>query len=300
MLTKVNLIIALISIVSVSSILAQHDAPVADLYREVTRRGSDFVDADLTRVFETMAARKQIKTLTKGEKVHRLRQSGEWTRVRTISGAVGFVKTQDLSDRWIFVSKNRHMLYVYEGLEQIMKLPIDLAVYYIGDKTRRGSYSRPEDWRTPEGMFYVTWKRNTSIFHKALVLSYPGPSHASHGLREGLISRDGFARIVKANHMIESPPMNTVLGGWIEIHGNGVDGRANWTRGCIALENSDIDALWPYVSEGISVLVGKYTRDQSQKRPYVIAHRLPAGTPIRRGSSPTGSILTLEAGSGTK
>jgi murein L,D-transpeptidase YafK len=300
MLTKINLIVVLISVASLSPIFAQHDAPVADLYRKVTRRGSDFVNVDETPVFETMAAIKQLRTLTRGEKVHRLRQSGEWTRVRTISGSVGFVRTKDLSDRWIFVSKNRHMLYVYEGLDQIMKLPIDLSVYYIGDKTRRGSYSRPEDWRTPEGMFYVTWKRNTSNFHKALVLSYPGPSHASRGLREGLISRDGFARIVKANHMLESPPMNTVLGGWIEIHGNGVDGRANWTRGCIALVNNDIDILWPYVSEGISVLVGKYSRDHSQRKPYMIAHRLPAGTPVKRGSSPTSGIMTPEAGTGTK
>ncbi len=298
--TKLAATAVLIVVAFSCPLYAQYDAPVADLYRQITRRGSDFVEVDSAAVFKTMAARKQVTLLTKGERVHRLRQSGEWTRIRTIKGSVGFVRTENLSDRWIFVSKNQHMLYLYGGLELILKLPIDLAVYYIGDKKQRGSYRHPEDWRTPEGMFYVTWKRNISTFHRALVLSYPGPTHASRGLRGGLISRNVFARIVKANHMLESPPMNTILGGWIEIHGNGVNGRANWTRGCVALENDDIDLLWPYVSEATPVLIGSYSRDKSQREPYLITHRLPAGTPLQPGASPAGKSGSHEARTGTK
>jgi len=289
-----------ITVAMLCPLYAQYDAPVADLYRKITRAGSDYVEAEKAVVYETKAARKQVTLLIKGERVHRLRQAGDWTRIRTIRGAVGFVRTEDLSDRWIFISKNQHMLYLYSGLELILKLPIDLPVYYIGDKKQRGSYRNPEDWRTPEGLFYVTWKRNTSVFHKALVLSYPDPIHASRGLREGLISRNGFARIIKANHMLESPPMNTILGGWIEIHGNGVDGRANWTRGCVALENDDIDILWPYVSEATPVLIGSYSRDKSQREPYMIAHRLPAGTPLQPGAVPAGSSSLHEPRTGTK
>ncbi|MFV1979815.1 MAG: L,D-transpeptidase family protein [Rhodothermia bacterium] len=299
-LTKLATTAFVTAVAFLCPLYAQYDAPVADLYRQITRRGSDFVEVDKAAVFETMAARKQVTLLTRGERVHRLRQSGEWTRIRTIKGSVGFVRTEDLSDRWIFISKNQHMLYLYSGLELILKLPIDLPVYYMGDKQRRGSYRNPQDWRTPEGIFYVTWKRSTSAFYKALVLSYPGPSHASRGLRGGLISRDGFSRIVKANHMLESPPMNTILGGWIEIHGNGVNGRANWTRGCVALENDDIDLLWPHVSEATPVLIGSYSRDKSQREPYMIAHRLPAGTPLQPGASPTGNSGSHEARTGTK
>lgn len=279
---------------------AQYDAPVADLYSEITRRGTDFVESDEAVVYESMATREVVTILKKGERVHRLRQTRGWTRVRTRRGAVGFVRTRDLSDRWIFVSKNRHMMYLYEGLDLIMKLPIDLSIYYIGDKSRRGSYRNPEDWRTPEGIFYVTWKRNLSSFYKALVLSYPAPAHASRGLREGTISRDNFARIVKANQILETPPMNTMLGGWIEIHGHGIDGRANWTRGCVALENDDIDILWPFVSEGTPVLVGKYTRDRTRRDPQLIAHRLPTGTPLQPGSTPPGTDISAPAPVGTK
>jgi murein L,D-transpeptidase YafK len=194
------------------------------------------------------------------------------------------------------------MMYVYEGLDLLAKVPIDLSVYYVGDKSRRGSYRNPEDWKTPEGMFYVTWKRNTSSFYKALVLSYPGPGHASRGLRQGTISQENFARIVKANQILETPPMNTLLGGWIEIHGNGIDGRANWTRGCVALENDDIDLIWPLVEEGTPVLIGEYTRGHSRSDPQIIAHRLPAGKPLRPGTAPIGITISA-AGSvspGTK
>jgi murein L,D-transpeptidase YafK len=184
------------------------------------------------------------------------------------------------------------MLYVYRGMELVDRVPVDLAINYKGDKVRRGSYRNPEDWRTPEGLFYVTWKRNSSRFYKALVLSYPGPSHATRGLEQNLISRDGYARIVKANQMLESPPMNTLLGGWIEIHGHGIDGRANWTQGCIALENDDIDRLWKYVSEGTAVYVSSYTRDHARTEPILIAHLLPAGKKKPPVIKPARSVYT--------
>ena len=292
-------VLALMATLACSPVFGQYDAPVADLYEKIARRGSDFVEATSTTVYRTMAGDEVVSSLRKGDRVHRLRQSTAWTRIRTIDGKVGYVRTEDLSDRWVFISKNRHMLYVYEGLDLLLKIPVDLAVNYIGDKIRRGSHRNPEDWRTPEGVFYVSWKRNSSIFYKALVLSYPAPQHASRGLREGLISQPTFARIVKANQMLQSPPMNTILGGWIEIHGHGVDGRANWTRGCVALENDDIDLLWKYVSEGTPVLVGSFSRLHAQDEPYVIAHRLPSGTPMRQGTVRSTSV-ELETAVGTK
>jgi len=271
---------------------AQHDPALAEIYRRVSRQGSDHVVADSAVVYSSMRADKKVVVLRRGEPVHRLRQSHKWSRIRTRYGDVGYVRTTDLSDVWIMISKNRHMLYVYRGMELIQELPVDLAVNFKGDKVRRGSYSNPEDWRTPEGLFYVTWKRSSSRFYKALVLSYPGPSHAARGLEENLISRDGFARIVKANQLLETPPMNTLLGGWIEIHGHGIDGRANWTQGCIALENDDIDLLWQHVSEGTAVYVGSYTRDRAQSEPMFIAHRLPAGNRKQPIMKPAGSLTS--------
>lgn len=277
----------------VADATAQHDPSIAEIYRRVTRQGSDHVVSDSAIVYRTMRADEKVATLMKGEPVHRLRQSHKWTRVRTRLGDVGYMRTTDLSDTWILVSKNRHMLYVYRGTNLIDQLPVDLATNFKGDKIRRGSYQNPEDWRTPEGLFYITWKRSSSRFYKALVLSYPGPSHAARGLELDLISREGYARIVKANQMLETPPMNTLLGGWIEIHGHGIDGRANWTLGCIALENRDIDRLWQYVSEGTPVFVGSYTRDRARTEPMLIAHRLPTGKRSAPAIMPAGSVYSV-------
>ena len=282
-------VLALVVSVPASS---QHDPEMAEIYRLVTRQGSDYVVADSAVVYSTMRADQEIVVLPKGEPVHRLRQSHKWTRIRTRLGEVGYVRTTDLSDVWILVSKNRHMLYVYRGMERIDEVPVDLATNFKGDKIRRGSYLNPDDWRTPEGLFYITWKRSSSRFHKALVLSYPGPSHAARGLEQNLISRDGYARIVNANQVLESPPMNTLLGGWIEIHGHGIDGRANWTQGCIALENTDIDRLWRYVSEGTAVYVSPYTRDRARTEPMLIAHLLPAGKRKAPVLKPAGSVYS--------
>lgn len=280
-------------VVAPHPVAAQFDPPIADLYRDITRRGSDYVTAGSAPVYKTTSARDSVGVLLEGDRVHRLRQRGDWTRIRSTRGLVGYVRSDNLSNRWIFVSKNRHMLYVYEGLDFVKKFPVDLAVNYRGDKERRGGYANPEDWKTPEGLFFISWKRTHSRFHRALVMNYPTPSHASRGLRRRTINRDTFARIVKSNQMLQSPPMNTPLGGWIEIHGHGVDGRANWTRGCIALENDDIDALWQYVGEGTPVMVGRYTRDPSRRGPQPIAHRPPAATRMKPPFNP-GPESTLE------
>ena len=48
--------------------------------------------------------------------------------------------------------------------------------------------------------------------------------------------------------------MNTMLGGWIEIHGDGTGAGTNWTQGCIAIENERMDEIWSMVEVGTPVL----------------------------------------------
>jgi L,D-peptidoglycan transpeptidase YkuD (ErfK/YbiS/YcfS/YnhG family) len=49
--------------------------------------------------------------------------------------------------------------------------------------------------------------------------------------------------------------MNTPLGGWIEIHGEGTGASTNWTQGCVAVENRVMNELWTQVSVGTPVLI---------------------------------------------
>jgi L,D-peptidoglycan transpeptidase YkuD (ErfK/YbiS/YcfS/YnhG family) len=49
-------------------------------------------------------------------------------------------------------------------------------------------------------------------------------------------------------------PSRAGVGSLIEIHGDGGQGR-NWTQGCVALTNDDIDSIWPMVKLGTPVTI---------------------------------------------
>lgn len=104
------------------------------------------------------------------------------------------------------------------------------------DKVREG------DHRTPEGDFHVCLRQDQSRFHLFLGVSYPGPEAADRGFKAGLITREDRARILAATARTGTPPWNTRLGGTVGIHGGGSG--ADWTWGCIALDNESIEELW--------------------------------------------------------
>ena len=125
----------------------------------------------------------------------------------------------------------------------------------FADKERRGGLLNPDDWRTPEGVFYVVGKNDQSRYYKALVLNYPTAEDAERGLQDELISEREYERIVKAHREQTMPPMDTPLGGWIEIHGSGTGVGSNWTQGCVALANGDMDVVYRWAVVGTPVLI---------------------------------------------
>jgi len=84
-------------------------------------------------------------------------------------------------------------------------------------------------------------------------LSYPSPKHAERALVAGNISTDDFRKIVQAVNNKNRPPWDTALGGQIFIHGGG--GHDDWTKGCVALFNTDIDELFQIVPVGTPVQI---------------------------------------------
>jgi murein L,D-transpeptidase YafK len=129
--------------------------------------------------------------------------------------------------------------------------------YRDGDKRMIG------DQRTPEGDFYVCSMNHSKRFYKFMGLSYPGEKHAEYGLKSRLISTREYELIRQAIQKREMPLWSTRLGGAIGIHGATPDERvparnilaANWTDGCIALDNADIDELYSVVSIGTPVTI---------------------------------------------
>lgn len=189
------------------------------------------------------------------EPVWVVENGGRWARVRTRDGAHGQVLAAEISNVWLRISKARQTLYVYRGGELVKRLPVDMGYNFFADKEKRGNPNDPDHWRTPEGTFRIVSKNPRSQYHRALVLNYPTEEDAERGLADGLITVGEFRAIVDANRSFSVPPMGTQLGGWIEVHGNGTGQRSNWTQGCVAITDEEIDALWDLVHVGTPVVI---------------------------------------------
>jgi hypothetical protein len=152
-----------------------------------------------------------------------------------------------LSNPILYVQKTERRLLVIDNKVLVRDFPIALGPQPKGDKILRG------DGRTPEGDFFICAKNPSSKFYKGLGLNYPSPKHAEEAYLYGVISRDEYLKIIQANEKRTLPPDTTRLGGDIFIHGGGTD--EDWTLGCVALRNSDIDELFDAIPVGTPVRI---------------------------------------------
>jgi len=145
------------------------------------------------------------------------------------------------------VSKASRKLDLYSDDVVVRSYRIGLGTNPVDDKRVEG------DGCTPEGEFYIFTKNEKSAYYLSLGLSYPNAEDAERGLREQIITRAEYRAIRKAIVQKKAPPQRTRLGGLIYIHGNG--SRTDWTLGCVALENEDMDELFKAVAVGTPVVI---------------------------------------------
>ena len=134
----------------------------------------------------------------------------------------------------IVVDKSARRLEVVSGGSVIAAYPIALGRVPVGAKRELG------DGRTPEGDYVIDFHKRDSAFHRALHISYPAP------------------RDIAAADRLRAVP-----GGSIMIHGLkpglGRIGRfhtlLDWTDGCIAVTNSEIDRLFRAVRDGTPIRI---------------------------------------------
>ena len=132
----------------------------------------------------------------------------------------------------IIIEKSKRTLTLMHGKEALKTYKVTLGAEPVGPKDRQG------DHKTPEGIYSVDGKNPNSVFHLALHLSYPNAADREHARKLGV-----------------SP------GGDVEIHGLGARfgwvGSAHrlhdWTDGCIAVTNEEIDEIYPLVDVGTPV-----------------------------------------------
>ena len=115
------------------------------------------------------------------------------------------------------------------------------------------------DGRTPVGRYFISDKNPGSRFHRFLGISYPNAEDADRGYRAGLLDAGQWADIFLANLRGEAPPSYTSLGGRVGIHGFG--GRpyvpVDWTEGCIAVSDQEIEYIFENAPIGTLVVINE-------------------------------------------
>lgn len=136
------------------------------------------------------------------------------------------------------IYKEKRILELYGDDKLIGSFKIALGGVPIGGKDKEG------DKKTPEGKYYICTRNDKSKYRLFLGLNYPNLEDAKRGLQNGLIEEHTFKEINTEIRGGKRPDWNTPLGGAVGIHGGGNIG--NWTAGCIALSDDDIEIIWKY------------------------------------------------------
>ena len=126
----------------------------------------------------------------------------------------------------------------------------------LGFGASDGHKRREGDGRTPEGRYFVCTKNAASRYHLALGISYPNASDARAAFEHGEIDENTCSGIARAEAEKRRPDWQTPLGGYIMIHGEGAQARAgDWTAGCVALANRQMEKLFALAQPGDEVVI---------------------------------------------
>lgn len=147
----------------------------------------------------------------------------------------------------VVIRRGARRLDLFEGDRLLKSYRAAMGSRAEGDKEREG------DRTTPLGSFYICTRNDKSRFHLFLGLSYPAPEDAERGLARGMVTKAERDEILRAHRERRCPPWKTRLGGEVGIHGGGA-GR-DWTIGCIALSNEDVEELWKVLKLGDPVTI---------------------------------------------
>ena len=156
---------------------------------------------------------------------------------------------------WILIDTKALTLSVMQG-ESPLRTYENIAIGSNGATWQK----KIMDEKTPLGDFKISSVKNNSRFHLFFGIDYPTMEHAQRAVEDGRISQLEFESLQTAWKRGESPPQNTGLGGFIGIHGVGegnmeVHNRFNWTNGCVAITNDEIDEMAEMVNIGTRVTI---------------------------------------------
>lgn len=156
---------------------------------------------------------------------------------------------------WLQVDTQALELRVMRGLD-VLRVYQDIAIGRSGTTENK----RRLDGKTPLGEYRISLIKNNSKFHRFYGFDYPHLKHADHALQRGELSVEDYLRIRNAVRAGRVAPQDTPLGGHLGIHGIGsgeleVHTDFNWTNGCVALTNEQVEELARWLRVGTRVVV---------------------------------------------
>jgi murein L,D-transpeptidase YafK len=162
---------------------------------------------------------------------------------------------QKKDEVWLLVDTKKLVLHVMQGDKVIESFDhISIGSRGVTRAKRRG------DHKTPLGVFRIAWIKESSRYYRFFGLNYPTLSHATRGWLNGWLDDRTYRSLIRASFESTVPPQDTPLGGFVGIHGVGkadrsIHGMFNWTQGCIALTDAQIDRLSRWIKVGTTVVI---------------------------------------------
>ena len=141
------------------------------------------------------------------------------------------VDLQVVADRIVLYKAERQMT-LFRGEQPIKTYAVSLGFGEPGPKTREG------DGRTPEGLYHISGRNPHSDYHLSLRISYPDADDVAAAQALG-VSPGGDIMIHGARNGL----------GWLGGFLQGTD----WTAGCIAVTNGEMDEIWRTVPDGTPI-----------------------------------------------
>jgi murein L,D-transpeptidase YafK len=141
-----------------------------------------------------------------------------------------------LSADRVVVKKAERKLQLLKAGQVVREYRVNLGDNPYGHKERQG------DERTPEGDYILDWRNPRSLYHKSIHVSYPNAEDAASARVRGL-DPGGMIMIHGRPNYIDSP---RILAEY--------DNR-DWTNGCIAVKNAEMDEIWKAVRDGTPIRI---------------------------------------------
>ncbi len=134
----------------------------------------------------------------------------------------------------VLVKKKERRLYLLSGETVVRSYRIGLGDNPSGHKLYEG------DERTPEGDYTLDWRNSNSDFYKSIHISYPNSRDRELASAWGL---DPGGSIMIHGLPNEAEDMEFAYVG------------LDWTDGCIAVSNEEMDEIWQLVADGTPIRI---------------------------------------------